>query len=102
MIIIQGLRKALVIVVSRYNPTVACFGPVQPVSGVGQTLLDMIPTTFEKSVFGSQGEKGVQYVVPKTFTPPSREPWLCQDEALADDSQQPLRMQQQSMSRVNM
>ena len=67
----KGQHENLLVVLSRYEPSVACFGPrfrVDFPDPVLQNLLAIIPATTERKVFGPDGEPGVQVVLPFVHT----------------------------------
>lgn len=66
----EGDGKNLVVVLSRYHPAVACFGPKEAALTVGQDLLDLIPTDYSFTRFGYEGEPGVNVVLPYTLMVP--------------------------------
>jgi len=63
----SGQNKNLVVVLSVYEPYVACFGPSESFKGAGQDLLGMIPVDTKTQIFGPEGEPGVEVVVPVKF-----------------------------------
>lgn len=63
----SGQNRNLVIILSKYEPNVACYGPPSDFRGAGQDLLALIPVTTDQVAFGPEGEPGVEVVVPKTF-----------------------------------
>lgn len=65
-----GDLKNLVVVVSKFMPSVTCGGTVRPLPSVRQALLDTIPTQWTPEIFGRPGDSGVGVVVPKTFSIP--------------------------------
>ena len=65
---VTGMRGGLVVVVSIYTPSITCWGPVQRAGSVSQNLLNMLPVSFDRQVFGPIGEQGVQVVVPQIFS----------------------------------
>ena len=67
----KGREGNLVLVLSRYNPSVSCFGPrfQAPYDDLAlQNLLGVIPATTGRKIFGPDGEPGVQVVLPFTHT----------------------------------
>lgn len=63
-----GDLKNLVVVDSKFMPSVTCGGTVRPLPFVRQALLDTIPTQWTPEIFGRPGGSGVDVVVPKTFS----------------------------------
>ncbi|CAD6594488.1 MAG: hypothetical protein ASARMPREDX12_009109 [Alectoria sarmentosa] len=73
----KGTSKNLVVVLSLYEPAVACFGPQFAMRHVGQTLqnlLSVLPVSTAMQLFGPEGEPGVQVVVPATYHESSPDP----------------------------
>lgn len=73
LILYEGGSQNLVIVLSIYEPTVACFGrqfTMKVATQTLQNLLSQIPVSTERQTFGPEGEPGVQVVVPKTYSVP--------------------------------
>lgn len=61
------------IVLSLYEPAVACFGQqfgMRDAVQTWQNLLTMIPVSTERQTFGPEGESGVQVEVPVTYSLP--------------------------------
>lgn len=68
-----GQSANLVVVLSLYEPAVACFGPYFTMRYPTQTLqnlLSEIPVSTERQIFGPEGEPGVKVVLPMTFSAP--------------------------------
>ncbi|KAF6219709.1 hypothetical protein HO133_003534 [Letharia lupina] len=74
-----GRQKNLVIVLSLYEPSVACFGQqfaMRDPAQISQKLLSIIPVNTERQIFGPEGESGVQVEVPVTYNwPPGPSRW---------------------------
>ena len=69
----QGQLGNLVVVLSRYEPRVGCYG--RPIRGAAsaQDLLSLIPVTWTNQTFGPRGESGVEVEVPITIVGPPRQ-----------------------------
>ena len=63
----KGLNQNLVVVLSLYEPAVACFGQqlaTRAPESLLQNILSMIPVSTVRLIFGPEGEPGVQVVLP--------------------------------------
>ena len=76
---------------SRFYPKLTCFGDRLPVRNRGASLVDMIPTSFKREVFGPKGAGGVDVPLPVVFESPSKE----------GEQNPPLRFRNYALRRVD-
>ena len=60
----EGQSGSLVVVLSRYDPQVSCYGPRDHAKAAAQDLLSLIPISWTHQKFGPVGELGVEVTVP--------------------------------------
>lgn len=69
-----GRSKNLVVILSSYNPTIACYGSIGRGPYGNQGMIDSIPTTYNFQTFGRHGLPGVDARLPRVFRQPVSDP----------------------------